>query len=90
MTNREICIELIKILLRIEPDGGLLRVVLHDGNVEDDYLGLCSMKVAKNQESSINSSRLHIFIEMAIITYLIEMEEEDRKKAIEEACESND
>lgn len=87
MTYREICVELIKLLLKIEPDGGLLRTVLADGNTGDDYLAFCSMKVAQNQEKAIDGNRLHIFIEMAIITYLTEYSEEERKEVIREAKE---
>lgn len=87
MTNREICVELIKLLLKIEPDGGLLRTVLDDGNTGDDYLAFCSMKVAQNQEKAVDDNRFHIFIEMAIITYLAAMSEEERKEVIREVKE---
>lgn len=83
------CIECIKMIYRQHAAGGLLHIVLDDGNTEDDYLEFCVQSVARAVNSADGDPRdiwLHC-IEMACAMLLVEMSEDERNTTIAKAKE---
>ena len=85
MSNKEICVELIRLLYTVEPAGGLLHIVLDDDNVSDSSLAFCAGQIQEMQGRALDEGRIHIFIEMAILSYLCYWTEEERQRVINAA-----
>lgn len=83
ITDQQICTGLIKLLLRRDPAGGILHIVLDDLNVEDDYIYLCALKIAKlvDQETKDNT----IYLANTICMYLVDMSDAERLECIRNA-----
>lgn len=84
-TDREICVELIRLLYKIEPAGGMLHIVLDDDNVADEYILFCVQRIQAEQNKLIEQGRIHTFFEMAIALYLVGWSEEERLEVINQA-----
>jgi len=81
MENKEICIELIRILRKIDPLCGNIKMIVNDGNVDDEYLLSASMLIsARGYEGEPE-----LLIELAILTYMADLSVEERTNAIAEA-----
>lgn len=83
ITDQQICTELIKLLLRRDPAGGVLHIVLDDLNVEDDYIYLCVLKIAKLVDQGTNDNT--IYLANAICMYLVDMSDAERLECIRNA-----
>lgn len=81
MENKEICIELIRILRKIDPLCRNIKMIVNDGNVDDEYLLSASLLIsARGYEGEPE-----LLIELAILTYMADLSVEDRTNAIAEA-----
>lgn len=83
ITDKQICTGLIKLLLRRNPAGGILHIVLDDLNVEDDYIYLCVLKIAKLVDQGTNDNT--IYLANTICMYLADMSDAERLECIRNA-----
>ncbi len=83
ITAQQICTELIKLLLRRDPAGGVLHIVLDDLNVEDDYIYLCVIKITKLVDQGTDDNT--IYLANAICMYLADMSNAERLECIRNA-----
>ena len=81
------CIELIKVIYRVEPFGGSLHIVLDDGNVDDDCLNFCIAEIMKKIWSEDDDRAWFHYIELACASILCQMDELMREWVIENAWE---
>ena len=81
------CIELIKIIYRVEPCGGLLHIVLDDGNVDDDCVNFCIAEIMKRIWTGDDDLAWLHYIELACASMLCQMSETMREWVIESAWE---
>ena len=84
-SKKQECIELIKMIYRHEAAGGLLHIVLDDGNVEDDYVNYCVAAVSSRAEKDGEEYVWFHLVEMACIMLISMMDEAERTEVIEQA-----
>lgn len=80
MTNKEICIELIRILGKIDPLYGDAKMVIKDENVDDQYIVSAILLIKLKGEEPTPD----LFLEMATLTYMIDFSEVERLEIIRE------
>lgn len=81
MENKEICIELIRILRKIDPLCRNIKMIVNDGNVDDEYLLSASLLISARGYKA----EPELLIELAILKCMADISVEDRTNAIAEA-----